>query len=104
MKNLQDLAKVIRSKNSGPFTLTLDILFRSPDVYYAVKEGSMIQPEVIAKLYGIQPEKILDLIYFDPALAVKVVLPREISSGAPGDSDVYGAQQHSPLLELMLDI
>ncbi|MCB1854166.1 MAG: DUF4387 family protein, partial [Halieaceae bacterium] len=37
-------------------------------------------------------------IYFDPALAIKICLPREVSSGAPGDRDVYGAQQHAPLL------
>jgi hypothetical protein len=32
--------------------------------------------------------------------AIKVVVPRKIMSGDPGDRDVYGAQQHTPLLEL----
>ena len=37
----------------------------------------------------------------DRALAVKVTLPRPgASSGAPGDRDVYGSQQHFPLADL----
>jgi hypothetical protein len=27
-------------------------------------------------------------------------VPRKIMAGDPGDRDVYGAQQHTPLLEL----
>lgn len=104
MKPLQDVAKVIRSKNSGPFTLTLDIMFRSPEDYQRVKDQGMIQKTTIAQLYGFSEDLIQDIIYFDPARAVKIVLPRAISSGAPGDSDVYGAQQHSPLLKMVLDL
>ena len=31
MTRLYDLAKVLRSKNSGPFAVTLDVLFDDPD-------------------------------------------------------------------------
>ena len=30
--------------------------------------------------------------------AIKIVLARPIIAGDPGDRDVYGAQQHAPLL------
>jgi hypothetical protein len=43
--------------------------------------------------------KVLDVICFEPAAAIKVCLLRDVSSGAPGDRDVYGAQQHGPLLD-----
>ena len=36
------------------------------------------------------------------ALALKIVLPRAITAGAPFDRDVYGAQQHGPLLAVRL--
>ena len=48
-----DIAKVVRSKNSGPFELTMD---------------------------------------------------RPMPSGVPGETDVYGAQQHAPLLKLVFDL
>jgi hypothetical protein len=31
-------------------------------------------------------------------------MPRHTVSGSPGDSDVYGAQQHAPLLDLEFDL
>jgi len=44
------------------------------------------------------------VIFFDPSLAVKIGLPRQIRSGSPGDTDVYGAQQHAPMLGIDLDM
>jgi hypothetical protein len=34
--------------------------------------------------------------------AIKFTLPRAVCAGSPGDGDVYGAQQHGPLLGVML--
>ena len=47
----------------------------------------------------------LQWIQFDPksgvgSIAWKATLPRRIPSGAVGDTDVYGAQQHAPLLDI----
>ena len=36
---LYELAHVLRSKNSGPFAVTLDILFDDPAVYERVKRS-----------------------------------------------------------------
>ena len=49
-------------------------------------------------------EEISGIIYFEPAQAVKITLRRRVVSGAPGDSDIYGAQQHAPLLDLEVPI
>lgn len=40
MKTLYDVAKVIRSKNAGPFAVTLDVLFDSPEIYQKVKKAT----------------------------------------------------------------
>ena len=103
-RNLTEIARVIRSKNSGPFELTLDIMFTRVEEYTIIKTENLINASVIARLYKIPEREVMDIIYFDPAYAVKVVLKRKIVSGSPGDTDVYGAQQHAPLLELDLDL
>ena len=36
MQRLYELTKVLRSKNSGPFEITLDILFDNPQTYRRV--------------------------------------------------------------------
>ena len=43
------------------------------------------------------------IIGFDPASAIKVTFRRRIPSGAVGDTDIYGAQQHAPLLDVYVD-
>lgn len=98
--SLYALAKVIRSKNSGPFQITLDALFDSEENYARVKNSGLICPEKIAELYRIEPERIQDIVFFDTALGFKITFDREISSGTCGDRDVYGAQQHIPLAML----
>ena len=101
---LREAARVIRSKNAGPFELTLDILFADPGLYGRIKAQRAITAAGVAALYKIPLAEILGVIYFDPALAVKITLKRRIPSGAPGDTDIYGAQQHAPLLEMTLDL
>jgi len=95
---LIDIAAVIRSKNSGPYELTLDIIFKDREWYEKVKKAKAIHPGLISKIYGLPEEKILDIIEFDPAGAIKINLKRPIVSGDIGDTDIYGAQQHAPLL------
>lgn len=103
MKTLYDIAKVIRSKNAGPFSITLDVLFDNEDIYRRVKEAELINKPLIAKLYQIPQESITELVYFDQACGIKVTYDRKISSGTIGDRDVYGAQQHAPLMLLPVD-
>jgi hypothetical protein len=104
MKSIRDLTKVVRSKNCSPFELTLDIIFRERSVYEALKARKAIDAELIARIYGINRDRIKKVIWFDPAAAVKITMRREVSSGSPGDSDVYGAQQHAPLLKLEFEV
>lgn len=103
-KKLYELASVIRSKNSGPFAVTLDVLFQDADIYHAVKTSNVITREKIAELYGLELKQITQLVYFDAAQGIKITFDRKISSGTCLDSDVYGAQQHAPLGELEIEI
>ncbi len=103
MKTLMDIAKVVRSKNAGPFSITLDVLFDSEEMYRLVKEKNFLSRERIAGLYHLTPEDITEVVYFDQAWGIKVTYNREISSGTIGDRDVYGAQQHAPLITLPVE-
>lgn len=99
---LYNLAKVIRSKNSGPFKITLDVLFDEKSKYEKVKHSGILTKEIISKLYNIPKTSITNLVFFDQALGIKITFLREISSGTIGDRDVYGAQQHAPLMNILI--
>ena len=73
---LYELAHVLRSKNSGPFAVTLDILFDDPAVYERVKRSGKITPENIARLYGLKVEDITDFASYDPGLGFKITYLR----------------------------
>lgn len=94
---LSDLARVVRSKNAGPTLLTIDVLFAG--VAEFERGVAALTPQRVAERYG-RPTREVDVIAVPTAHAVKIVLPRFTPAGTPGDRDVYGAQQHAPLLGL----
>ena len=96
---LQDFAQVVRSKNAGPRRFTLDIIFWDDADYQRAVQSEAFTPEKIAPLYGVEATTVT-IISYPQGRAIKVIVPRKIMSGDPGDRDVYGAQQHTPLLEL----
>ena len=99
-RKLTEIARVIRSKNAGPFELTFDIIFKDQGTYERVKQSGVFSPELFAELYRVPVDKVLNFCFFDPACAIKATIARPISSGTAGDNDVFGAQQHAPLLEI----
>jgi Domain of unknown function (DUF4387) len=96
---LYDSAKVIRSKNAGPLTLTLDLIFDNETGFDNVINSLNFTVEKIAALYNSDAGQV-KIHPFRRVLAIKVTLPRSVSSGAPGDLDVYGCQQHFPLADI----
>ena len=103
-KSITELTTIIRSKNSGPYELTLDLMFDSEENYRYVSGANIINEELISKLYRITPDRIIGIVHFDPAHAIKVTIVRPICSGDLGETDVYGAQQHAPMLTIDLDM
>ena len=101
---LADITEIIRSKNSGPYELTIDLMFSSFDWYEKVRAAKAINEKLVCDLYKITPDKIINIIEFDPAKAIKVTIKRPICSGDPGETDVYGAQQHGPFLDVAFDL
>lgn len=102
MDRLVDIAKVLRSKNSGPFEITLDILFDNIEHYHRVVASHVITRESICALYALNPDDITQIVFFEKALGIKITYNRKVSSGTFRDRDVYGAQQHAPLMGLMI--
>jgi hypothetical protein len=103
MAKLKDLAKVCKSKNAGPFEVTIDVMFETKEIYDKVVKSGVINEQLFARLYGVDAKDVLYTPY-PAALALKGTIPRRISSGDVGDTDVYGAQQHAPLLDVEIPV
>jgi hypothetical protein len=99
-KKLSELAKTIRSKNAGVNKITFDVIFRTGDVYEAVKRSKALTRASVAALFNIPEERIADFVEYDPGFAIKFTIYRLRPSGSPGDADIFGAQQYAPLLDV----
>jgi Domain of unknown function (DUF4387) len=98
---LRDLASLIRSKNAGPFVLTVDILFDSDETYNAVVSAELFTQEHIASLLRIPGDEVR-FVPYPAGRAVKVSFPRYTVAGSPDDTDVAGGQQYAALVDLEL--
>jgi hypothetical protein len=98
MPKLKQLAR-IRSKNTGPWEICFDIMFSDADTYSKVKGAGVINAALFSRLYCTPIGKCF-FTDFPNGLAMKCTIPRLIVSANVGDYDVYGSQQHFPLLEV----
>ncbi|KAK7977737.1 hypothetical protein PG988_005227 [Apiospora saccharicola] len=108
---LGDLARVLRSKNAGPYEITLDAMFETEATYQAVKLSGLLTKNRVAAALGVRPEdQIAWCGFFDPARAFKVTIPRlrggggqlSVPAGGFMEDDVHGTQQHLELFNLRL--
>ncbi len=99
---LWTLAKLVRSKNAGPFTITIDIMFDDPAAYERAKASEVISADRIAKLYRVDPAQVFYTEH-DAAMALKISIPRRHPSGSLEDTDVFGGQFHGPLVDLVIE-
>ena len=101
-QTLRDLARVVRSKNSGPFELTFDVMFATREAFERVRDSEAVTVASLATLYGVSEDQVTNFQFFEPALAFKLTLKRPRPQGAIGETDTFGAQQHAPLLDLQI--
>ena len=99
MPRLWQVAKLIRSKNAGPFELTFDVIFKDHATYERVRDAGTLNERWIAATYGLEPGMV-SVYHYDAASAIKVTIPRPVISGDVADTDVFGGQQYGPLVDL----
>jgi len=99
MTALAKLARLIRSKNAGPFELTFDIMFEDAATYERVKRSGALSREAVAASYGLPPGQV-KFFFCDNALAVKASIPRPAAQGDLADADGHGGQQYAPLMDI----
>jgi hypothetical protein len=100
--SLQEVAKFVRSKNAGPFWLTVDIFLPDEESFRRVRRSKVTDPEVIGNLYGVDPARVM-VFQLAVLCAIKISFPRPVVQGSLHDRDMHGGQQYVPLLALPVD-
>jgi Domain of unknown function (DUF4387) len=103
-RRLAEIAKTIRSKNAGVDKITFDVIFAGRADYDLVRRSGALTRAAVCRIFGIAESRITDWVEFDPALAIKFTISRTLSSGSPGDADIFGSQQYGPLLDILVPV
>jgi hypothetical protein len=96
---LAEIARLIRSKNAGPFQLTFDIMFDDALDYQRACDSGVFTRERMAALF-FQPMDNVAIYFCEYARAIKISMPRPVFQGDIEDSDGHGGQQYAPLMFL----
>jgi hypothetical protein len=98
---LGTIARLIRSKNAGPFWITLDVFLGSDTDYQRVSAPAVLNEATVARLYQVPAGQIR--IFRLPSLrTVKISFPRPAPQGSFTDRDMHAGQQHIPLAALRI--
>ena len=89
MRRLSDRVLKVRSKNAGPFWVTVDVFCGSTDVFEQVRLE--LRTEAIAALFQ-QPSQLIKRFDIADLNVIKFSFPRPVAQGARTDRDMHGAQ------------
>ncbi|WP_415394264.1 DUF4387 domain-containing protein (plasmid) [Rhodococcus globerulus] len=98
-----DLAHEVRSKNAGPFWVTMELFMHDSAGYRIVADEAFLNEDVIARLYHVDAGEIQ--FFRIPSLnIVKISFPRTTPQGTLCDRDMHSGQQHVPLAQLRVPV
>ena len=98
-KKLGKLARLICSKNAGPFWVTFDIMFANDTDFERAVSAKVLTKNWIARTYQVSEDSVIFLGIF-AARAIKFSFPRPRIQGDPGEIDMYSGHQYAPLMDL----
>jgi hypothetical protein len=100
-RTLANIAKLVRSKNAGPFWITLDMFFASTANYDQVEASGVLTQDTIGELYRVDPA-VVQLYHLPAIRVIKASFPRPAIQGSLADRDIHAGQQHIPLANLAI--
>lgn len=96
---LRDVAQYVRSKNAGPFWVTLEIFCGSPEAYEKIQSSENITVKQVAKLYKVKEESVHEF-YLPDIHVIKYSFPRRFPSGYRYENDMHYGQQYRIIEEM----
>jgi len=102
MSTVKEVCHHVRSKNAGPYWVTIDLFFDGPESFAKYAANPKLGPSSIAELYGADASLVKH--YPVPDLhMVKISYPRTSAQGGEVERDMHCGQQFVRLLDVELD-
>jgi Domain of unknown function (DUF4387) len=98
-RTLGELALEVRSKNAGPFWMTLEAFMPDAETYCIA--DALITAELISELYHVSSAS-LQIFRLPELHVIKVSFPRPVVQGSLHDRDMHAGQHHVPLASVVV--
>jgi hypothetical protein len=102
MVKVKDVCRHVRSKNAGPFWVTIDIFFDGPESFRRYARSTSLGPHLFASLYDTDPA-LVKHFPVEKLNVLKVSYPRPHPQGWEGERDMHQGQSFVRLLEADVD-
>jgi hypothetical protein len=99
MPKIKEICRHVRTKNAGPFWVTVDFFFRDADAYHKYVGSEDLGPDLFARMFGADPEKI-KRIPVESLNMVKISYVRPKPQAWFGERDMHSGQLFARLLEV----
>lgn len=102
MPLLREVAQHVRSKNAGPFWVTVDIFFHDAQDFTRYARAPGLSAAAIAAALGVPAERI-QRYEIESLSVLKISYPRLTPQGGICERDMHSGQGFVPLLDLQLE-
>jgi hypothetical protein len=102
MPKLRDVCRYVRSKNAGPFWVTIDLFFKDAESFRKYHTSEAISADRIAQAYGVDPA-LVKYFVAENLNVVKISFPRKTPQGGVVERDMHQGQQYVRLLSVELE-
>lgn len=99
MPKLHEVCRHVRSKNAGPFWITVDLSFPDRESFDRHARAEALQPAAIGALFDVDVGQVKRFLVPDLAV-VKISYPRRQPQGGAVERDMHGGQQYIRLLDV----
>ena len=100
MHSLGSVVEKVRSKNAGPFIITIDIFCKRGEIYRKIETS--LNKKFLSKYLNVK-EGSIKIYLIDNLKVVKVSIDRLFIQGSRFDRDIHGAQLANLISELMIE-
>ena len=102
MPKLHEVCHQVRSKNAGPFWVTMDFTFPDRENFDKYANARAFQPTTVCERLDVD-SAMVKVFRLPDLLVVKVSYPRREPQGGMIERDMHGGQQYVRLLDLEMD-
>lgn len=99
MAKVRDVCRHVRSKNAGPFWVTIDLFFDGPANFDKYAMSPALGPQLFKSLYGTNSD-LVKRIPLRSLNVVKISYPRPEAQGWRGERDMHQGQAFARLLNI----